>query len=375
MKIVLTGGGTGGHFYPLIAVSEALTDIIDDKNIADTEIYYISDTPYDARALYENGITYRQVPAGKIRSSFSLKSISDAIKTFAGLISGFFTVMAIMPDAVFSKGGYAAFPTVFAARVLGIPVIVHESDSVPGRVNVWSGKFARAIAVSYKQEIDYFPKEKLIHTGQPIRRDLMNATKEGAYEFLGLDKDIPVLWIVGGSLGAKTLNLAIEAALPELLKKYQIIHQVGKDNYDSMKKLTDATLVDNPYKNRYKIFDSLNALSMKMAAGITDVVVTRAGSALFEIAHWEIPAIVIPLPSSHKNHQLKNAYNYAREGACIVIEENNLSSKLLAFEINRINDSEPIKKEMREGARRFALEGAAQHIAEEIIGIGLAHDK
>jgi UDP-N-acetylglucosamine--N-acetylmuramyl-(pentapeptide) pyrophosphoryl-undecaprenol N-acetylglucosamine transferase len=141
-----------------------------------------------------------------------------------------------------------------------------------------------------------------------------------------------------------------------------------------MKKLTDATLMNNQFKNRYNVFDSLNTLSMKMAAGVADVVVTRAGSTLFEIAHWELPSIVIPIPDSHGNHQISNAYNYAREDACIVIEENNLSDQLLVFEINRINENKDIKESMKEGTRKFSIPHAATKIAEEVIGIALAHD-
>lgn len=375
MKIVLTGGGTGGHFYPLIAVSEELTNIIDTQNIADARVYYISDTPYDRRALDENGIIFKQVTAGKLRSTPSLQSIPDFIKAAVGVVQAIFTLFSIYPDVVFSKGGYSAFPTVFAAKLLGIPVIVHESDSVPGRVNKWSGSFARAVAVSYKQEIDHFPKEKVIHTGQPIRRDYLEATKEGSHEFLNLEKDTPIIWILGGSQGSQVINAAIEEALPELLNKYQVVHQVGKANLEDMKKLTEATLLDHDFKYRYHAFGHLNALSMKMMAGIADVVISRAGSTLFEIAHWQLPSIIIPLKNSHANHQIKNAYNYAREGACIVIEENNISDQLLIFEINRINDNEKIRHNMKLGAERFAIEGASRKIAEEIIGIALAHEK
>lgn len=375
MKIVLTGGGTGGHFYPLIAVAEELTSIIDNQNLADTDIYYISDKPYDKKALYENGIIFKKVSAGKLRKNFSLQSISDGIKAVSGIVEGFFTLFSIYPDVVFSKGGYAAFPTVFAAKILGIPVIVHESDSVPGRVNKWTGKFARAVAVSYKQEIDYFPKDKIIHTGQPIRRDYLEPTKEGAHEFMNLEKQTPIILILGGSQGSEAINLAMEETFDTLLKDYQIVHQVGKANYDAMKKLTNATLIDHDFKYRYHIFDYLNTLSMKMMAGVADVVITRAGSTLFEIAHWGIPAIVIPLRNSHADHQIKNAYNYAREGACIVIEENNMSDQLLIFEINRLVHEEKIREKMKAGTQRFAVEGASKKIAEEIIGIALAHEK
>ena len=375
MKVILTGGGTGGHFYPLIAVAEELNNIIDKENLADTEIYYCANKPYDKKILYENGITFRYVTSGKLRLDLSLRTIPDLIKAVIGVIQAIFVVFSIYPDVVFSKGGYVAFPVVFAAKVLGIPIIIHESDSVPGRVNKWSGKFARAVAVSYKQEIDYFPKEKVVHTGQPIRHALLEPTNEGAYEFLDLEKDVPIILVLGGSLGAQKINYAIEEALPYLLEKYQIVHQAGKKNFEEIRKLTEATLVGNEYKYRYHVFDELNTLSLKMLAGVTDVVISRAGSTLFEIAHWGIPSIIIPITRSNGNHQIKNAYNYAREGACIVIEENNLSEQLLVFEINRIFDDPKIIERMKAGAETFAIPGAAEEIAEEIVGIALDHEK
>lgn len=375
MKVILTGGGTGGHFYPLMAVAEELNRIIDDENLADTKVYYLADKPYDKKVLYEHGITFKRVNAGKLHLTPSFKTIPNIIKAGIGVLEAIITLFAIFPDVVFSKGGYVAFPTVFAARLLGIPVIIHESDSVPGRVNLWSGKFAESVAVSYKQEVDYFPKDKIVHTGQPIRHDLLEPTDEGAHEFLNLEKDTPILWVLGGSLGAQKINYEIEEALPELLKKYQVVHQVGKKNLDEMIKLTDATLVDHDYKYRYHAFGELNKLSMKMLAGVSDVVISRAGSTLFEIAHWEIPSIIIPITHSNGNHQIKNAYNYAREGACIVIEENNLSTQLLIFEINRIYDNEKVRENMKSGARVFSIPDAAKNIAEEIIGIALTHEK
>ena len=375
MKVILTGGGTGGHFYPLIAVAEELNNIVDEENIAEAKIYYLADKPYNKDILYENRIIFKMVSSGKLRLTLSLKMIPDFIKVLVGIVQAIFIVFSIFPDVVFSKGGYVAFPTLFAARLFGIPVIIHESDSAPGRVNVWSGKFAQAIATSYKQNIDFFQKEKIIHTGQPIRHNLLYPTKEGAYGFLNLEKEIPILWIIGGSSGSQSINYALEKILSRLLNKYQVVHQVGKNNYNEMKKLTDAALIEYDYKYRYHIFDELNTLSMKMIAAVADVVISRAGSTLFEIAHWRIPAIIIPISHSVKNHQIKNAYNYAREGACVVVEENNLSEKLLISEINRIIDNEEVQAKMKEGAERFDIPDAAKNIAKEIISIVLLHEK
>lgn len=375
MKVVFTGGGTGGHFYPLIAVAEQLNNIIDEENIADTDLYYFSDSPYDEKLLYENDLSYVNIPAGKLRKSPSLSNVVDMFVTGIGILKALIHLMIIYPDVIFSKGGYAAFPTVAAARVLNIPLVIHESDSVPGRVNMWCRHFAWKIAVSYEQAAPYFERDDIIHTGQPIRSDLENASGEGAHQFLGLNKDVPVIWVVGGSQGATIINQVLEEILPRLLEKYQVIHQSGEKNYEHMKSLADAILHENKYQYRYHLFPHLNKLSMKMAAGVADIVITRAGSMLFEIANWRIPAIVIPITNSIHNHQIKNAYNYAREGAGIVVEENNLSENQLLFEIDRIYNNEEVKNNMKRGAEAFDIPDASREIAGELAGIGLSHDK
>jgi len=166
----------------------------------------------------------------------------------------------------------------------------------------------------------------------------------------------------------------LEEALPELLMEYQIIHQTGKDDFKNTQMLVDATLADHPYRYRYHIFDELNELSLKMLAGISDLVVTRAGSTLFEVAYWELPSIIIPKTDKKHFYQVKNAYHYAREGGCVVIEENNLTDQGLIFEINRIINNEAVKMEMVEGARRFAIKDAGEKIAREITKIALSHE-
>ena len=170
MKIMLTGGGTGGHFYPLIAIAEKLNEIAEKEKIINLKLYYMSDTPYDKRMLFENGITYLEIPTGKIRIYASVRNFFDMFKTATGAFLGLVTMFFVYPDVVISKGGYSAFPAVFAARLLRIPVIIHESDSIPGRMNMWSSKFAYRIAISWPAAGDYFPKEKTALTGQPIRK-------------------------------------------------------------------------------------------------------------------------------------------------------------------------------------------------------------
>ena len=135
MKIVFTGGGTGGHFYPIIAVAEKVNQIVDHENIVGAKLYYFSDDPYDKELLFQNGITFEKISAGKARIYFSLLNFTDFIKAFFGTINAVYKLFTIYPDVVFGKGGYSSAPTILAARMLRIPVVIHESDSAPRRVN------------------------------------------------------------------------------------------------------------------------------------------------------------------------------------------------------------------------------------------------
>jgi UDP-N-acetylglucosamine--N-acetylmuramyl-(pentapeptide) pyrophosphoryl-undecaprenol N-acetylglucosamine transferase len=373
MKIVLTGGGTGGHFYPLIAVAQEINKIIDEEKIAHVQLYYFSDAPYDREALFENRIHFVEIPAGKLRIYFSLKNITDLFKTAYGVLVGFWNLFKVYPDVVFAKGAYASFPTLLAARILRIPVVIHESDSAPGRVTAWAGKFSQAVALSYSESIEFFPKEKTVRTGQPVRPELEHPIADGAHEFLNLEKDTPTIFVLGGSLGAQIINDAILQALPELVQKYQIVHQTGKANFDEVVNRSSAVLDGSPLKNRYKPFAFLNPLSIRMAAGVAKIVVSRAGSMLFEIASWGIPALVIPITTTNNDHQRKNAYNYARAGGGEVIEEKNLTPHILINEINRITSDLNLHRKMSAAAHAFYVPDAAHKIAKKVINIGLSH--
>ena len=315
MKILFGGGGTGGHFYPIIAVAQALNKIIDEEKIIDSKIYYLSTSPYNRGVLFENGITYKEISAGKFRRYFSVLNFFDLFKTAIGAVKALWVVYSIYPDVVFGKGGYASLPTLLAARILRIPTFIHESDSVPGKTNIWASKFAKKIAISYEEAGSYFPKEKTAYTGQPIREDILKPLREGAHEFLKLNPSIPTILVTCGSQGAELINDTILRALPDLLPKYQIIHQTGTLNLDTVEKLVSVITKDSPYKDRYRAFGYLNDLSLRMASGISRLVVSRAGSTIFEIAAWGLPSIVIPITDSNGDHQRKNAFNYARAGS------------------------------------------------------------
>lgn len=373
MKIVFTGGGTGGHFYPIIAIAENILKIAEREKLIDIKMYYLAPTPYNKEMLFRNGLVYRYIPAGKIRAYFSINNFFDFFKTGLGILKALWTLYTIFPDVVVGKGGYASFPTLLAAKFLGIPVIIHESDSIPGKVNRWAGAFAKRVALSYPEAEKYFPKNIAAWTGNPIREEILTVIKHGAHEFLKLEERIPVILVLGGSQGAQRINETILDTLPLLLDRYQVIHQTGTKNIDEVQGIASIALEHNQYKTRYKPFAYLDASALRMSAGIAELVISRAGSTIFEIAAWGIPSIIIPIPEAIAHDQRENAFTYARTGACEVLEEANLSPHLLSATIEKIMGDAKRRETMREAALLFAKRDAAEKISAEIIRIAETH--
>ena len=374
MKILLTGGGSGGHFYPLIAIAEKLNQLAQEEKIVSLKLFFMSNDPFDRKLLFENRISYIEIPAGKKRIYSSIKNFFDMFSTMTGGILGLLSMYFIYPDVVISKGGYAAFPAVFAAKLLRIPVIVHESDSSPGRLNVWTSKFAERIAVSWPEAGTYFPLDKTAVTGQPIRKAILHGDPHKGYEFFALSSNLPVLYVVGGSQGAETINNILLEVLPELVEHFQIVHQTGKNNHEEVVSRAKLILENNSNSSRYVPIAYMNTEATQKIAGIATLVVSRAGSSIFEIASWGIPSIIIPITNSNGNHQRKNAYSYARSGGCIVIEESNLTPHLFLADVkNTITDSEKLQS-MKEHALLFASTNAAEKIAQVALDIALQHE-
>ena len=374
MKILFTGGGTGGHFYPIISIAQEIAILSKEYRLIVPELYYMAPSPYNPGILFDNNIIYKKNTAGKRRLYFSVLNFFDLFKTGWGIITALWDVFRIYPDVVFGKGGYASFPVLVAAKLLRIPVMIHESDTVPGRVNKWAGKFAARIAVSYDEAATFFPTDKVAFTGNPIRKELTEPLKSGAHEFLKLSSDLPTLLILGGSLGSQIINDTLIDTLPTLLEKFQIIHQTGRANYKDVLARVETVLINSGNKDRYKPFDYLNVLALRMAAGVADIIVSRAGSAIFEIAMWGVPSIIISSTDTNGDHQRKNAFAYARSGAAVVIEEANLTPHILAGEITRIIGDARARETMKRAALSFVKQDASRAIAKEILSIALRHE-
>jgi len=378
MTIVFTGGGTGGHFYPIIAIAEAINDLVREKRLVAPKLYYLAPNSFDQNALFENGIIHISIPAGKVRRYASLKNITDFFITLAGTIAALLTLFRLYPDVVMSKGGYGSMPTILAARLLRIPVVIHESDTKPGRANLFAAKFATKIAISFDSAAKYFPKNvqpKIARTGIPIRKALTRVETEGARQYLGLEKEVPTVLVLGGSQGAMKINEVVLSSLPGLVSFANIIHQTGQAHFKNVKAVAQVVLAKEPHAERYHPIDYLSEISLQRAAGIADVVVSRAGAnSIAEIGLWKKPAIIIPIPESVSHDQRTNAYVYARTGAAIVIEDENLTPHLLASEIQRIINNPELGKRMALGAVGFADPDAARILAGEVLAIALSHE-
>jgi len=373
MKILFTGGGSGGHFYPIIAVAEKLNKIIEREKIANVEFYYMATDPYNERILYDNKITFKPVIAGKMRAYFSVQNFFDLFKTAWGVTKAVFQIFIMYPDVIFGKGGFSSFPVLVSARIFRIPVVIHESDSVPGRVNAWAGKFAQKIAISYPDAEQYFPSGRTALTGNPIREEVLAPSGKDPFKVFGFDPNIPVLLVLGGSQGSQNINSQMETLAPRLVEKYQIIHQTGEVNINEVQKTVRGLLSGNPNESRYRIYAYMDSETMKLCAEAASLVVSRAGSAIFEIAAWGVPAIIIPIANHIGDHQRKNAFAYARAGGAVVIEESNLGPNILMSEIDSLMQDENKRKAMSESAKAFARTDAAEKIAEQIVAILMRH--
>lgn len=375
MKILFAGGGTGGHFFPIIAVADAVKEIAHREHLGTIDLYYMSDSPIDVYLLTKTGLTYVEVKTGKQRTYFSVQNFFDMFKIFFACIKATWKLFWIYPDAVFGKGGYASFPAMFAARLLHIPVVIHESDIIPGRVNRWIASYAAYVAVSYPEAINHFPhKDRVALTGQPVRKILLEIPSDDPFEKFTLEQDIPVILILGGSQGAEKINEHVIDILPKLVEKYQVIHQTGEANYDWMRKRAAGVFGNNVLKNRYHPKGFFDANELRLAAKAANLVVSRAGSTIFEIALWGVPSVLIPLRIARDDHQRENAYSYARTGAATIIEEQNLKPELFFSVINSILSDPERQSVMMGGAKQFAKTDAADKIATALLSIAAKHD-
>lgn len=320
-RIVLTGGGTAGHVTPNIALIPTLQK-------EGYEIHYIGSYDGIERKLIEEmGIPYYGISSGKLRRYFDLKNFSDPFKVIKGYNEAKKLLKKLDPNIIFSKGGFVTVPVVIAAKRLGIPAIIHESDMTPGLANKLAIPSATKICCNFPETMKYLPEGKSVLTGSPIRRELMDGSKEKALRFLGFDSDKPVIMIIGGSLGSVAINNAIRGNLDALLEKFQIVHLCGEGKLD--------TSLES--KKGYRQFEYIKKELADIFA-LSDVVISRAGAnAICELLALRKPNILIPLSAAaSRGDQILNARSFEKQNFSVVIEEEQLTNESLPAAIKEV---------------------------------------
>lgn len=368
MRIILTGGGTGGHIFPLVAVARKLKNVSAEKGLEAPEIFYLGPDDFGREIFEKEGIPFSPIIAGKIRRYFSFQNILDVFKFPVSLAQTFWKMFWIMPDVIFSKGGYGSVPVVLVAWVYRVPIMIHESDSVPGVANRKAARFAKLAGIAFSRAAKFLPDKKVALVGNPVREELFGGSAEEAKKTFNLGPE-KVLLVLGGSQGAQAINEIIIDAAPQLVQKYQVLHQCGKENVRQVEAEVKIMLPPELLP-KYHPFPFLDENRMKAAYAAADLIVSRAGAgSIFEIAGLGKPSILIPLPESAQDHQRENAYEFARAGACVVIEQQNLKPHLFLSQIDNILDNPEVYQKFSSAAKAFFVPDAARKIAEALLNL------
>lgn len=350
-KIVLTGGGSAGHVTPNIALIPALKE-------KGYEIYYIgSYNGIEKKLIADYGIPYYGIATGKLRRYFDPKNFSDPFRVMKGFGEAKKILKEIQPDIVFSKGGFVSVPVVKAAKACKIPFVLHESDMTPGLANKLCLPGATKVCCNFPETIEKLPAEKAVLTGTPIREELMRGSAEAGKKLCGFTDDKPVLMVIGGSLGAQSVNETVRYALPRLLPTFNVVHLCGKEKMDNLKLSVPG----------YKQFEYVKE-DLKDIFAMADVVVSRAGAnSICELLALRKPNILIPLSTkSSRGDQILNAESFKKQGFSIVIDNEELDEDIL---VESVFDMFENKEKFIENMVKNSQESATNTIVDVIEGI------
>ncbi|MGI6225454.1 MAG: undecaprenyldiphospho-muramoylpentapeptide beta-N-acetylglucosaminyltransferase [Peptococcales bacterium] len=366
MRILFTGGGTGGHVYPALALAKK---IIDNGG----EVLYVGTSKgLEAKIVPEAGIPFDTIEVEGWQRKFSLQALRTGIKAFKGVAQAFNIARKFKPQLIVGTGGYVCGPVVFAGSILQIPTIIHEQNALPGITNKILARIVNKIMITFPSSEKYFPdSQKIVLTGLPVREVIFQVDKKEAIEFFGLDPKKLTLLVSGGSRGAKSINTTFAGIYPKLLKlpNLQIIHITGEDGYDYMlKELANHGIELGKFGNLI-----LRPYLYEMEYGLkaADFCVGRAGATFIaEITAIGLPAILIPYPYAAENHQEYNARTLVENGGAVMILDKNLNGDVLLDVIDDlINDSvrlQDMSKNMKKAGNPDSLAKIMKVIEQEI---------
>lgn len=355
--VFLLGADTGGHVVPVFALAQEL------EKKENCQVFVIGIGSEIEKKFYRKltRAKYLKISAGKSQFGSATAKITAFLKSTAGLAQSKYLILKHRPSVIFLKGNYATLPMAFAARILGRPVVIHESDAVLGRSNKVIFAFAKKVFLSYPENVYEFKIKNGEYSGPILRPEFStpSAKNQKDYQVFSFDQNLPTVLVLGGSLGARSINKNIIEILGKILASCQIIHQTGNADFSAVSE-AKKSLPEN-LQNHYFVSDFIDELFP--AFRIADLVISRAGSGIFEIAAFQKATILIPYPHAAADHQSKNAQYFAKKSAVEVIEDKNLSptvlysaiSKLLLNENRRKSLAENLKKSVKFDGREIVV--------------------
>lgn len=358
-RVIISGGGTGGHIFPALAIA----DEIKRRNKEAAILFIGADNKMEMEKVPQAGYAIVGLPITGLQRRLTFKNILLPFKIIQSLAKVFFVIRGFKPELVIGVGGYASGPTLQMAQLLGIPTLLQEQNSFPGKTNQILSRKASAICVAYPEMSKYFEPSKVILTGNPVRSNLLTdlfLRKEEAAQYFGLEANKPTLFVMGGSLGAKTLNAALRAALPGLgSNDIQILWQCGKSYEKEM-----LSLQQNLPSN-VKIFTFIQ--SMDLAYALATVIISRAGAlSVSELALVAKPVILVPSPNVAEDHQTKNARTLVDRSAALLVTDAQAAETLLPTALALLTDVAK-QQALSEALRALALPNATSDIVDVCI--------
>jgi UDP-N-acetylglucosamine--N-acetylmuramyl-(pentapeptide) pyrophosphoryl-undecaprenol N-acetylglucosamine transferase len=359
--IIISGGGTGGHVFPALAIARALSDRLPAAKI----LFIGASGKMEMEKVPAAGFPIEGLWISGLKRELSLSNLLFPVKVVVSLFRAMLIIRKFRADIAIGVGGFASGPALRAASLLGVPTMIQEQNSFPGITNKLLAKKAARICVAYPEMDRFFQADKIVLTGNPVRKEIIETAgkRDEAAELFGLNANAQTLFVVGGSQGAFSINTYIEQMLPVLKQHHiQLLWQTGR-NYRSR-------AVEACQKARYELVKVTDFIQrMDLAYAMADLVVSRSGAiAIAELAAVGKPVIFIPFPHAAEDHQMKNAVKLAEKEAAIVIKDSEGREKLPQLVLELIND-ERKRKEMAENIEKFAIPDAAEKIANEVIFI------
>ncbi|MBU8907109.1 undecaprenyldiphospho-muramoylpentapeptide beta-N-acetylglucosaminyltransferase [Desertibacillus haloalkaliphilus] len=354
MRVIISGGGTGGHIYPALSLVKEIK-----KTNEHADLLYIgTENGLESKIVPREGIPFKTITISGFRRKLSVENVKTIYRFLKGVRDAKKMIKDFRPDVVVGTGGYVCGPVVYAAAKLNIPTIIHEQNSVPGLTNKFLSRYVDKVAISFSESTRYFPQEKVVYTGNPRATEVIDTDGERGRASVGLADGKKTVLIVGGSRGARPINEAFLEVLPEAkIRDYQFLYVTGDVHYDSV--MNEVKKQGNPENVLIRPF--IHNMP-EVLAGV-DLVVARAGAtSLAEITALGIPSILIPSPYVTNNHQEKNAQALRKEGAAYVRLEQEMNGEKLMKDIDEILTTNGKWEEMHQSSQSLGMPRAAQDL-------------